>query len=92
MSLSISKPWILNYLTEVAESQGPNLASVKPSSKGKKVQLIGSVSKFLTRQQPGDDSWVWAKISDKEHSIPVRFSKEAIRACMRHVLDEAVAS
>ena len=36
-------------------------------------------SQFLTPHEVGSDNWVWALVSDKTHSVPVRFSKQAMK-------------
>ncbi|KAJ3827982.1 hypothetical protein F5880DRAFT_1078741 [Lentinula raphanica] len=69
-------PWIQDYLMHVAETKGADLSSVDWSSKAKKVQII----EFLTygSRDPDEDSVIWAKISDKQKFISVKFSVEAV--------------
>ncbi|KAJ3759975.1 hypothetical protein EV360DRAFT_81600 [Lentinula raphanica] len=60
----------------VAETKGADLSSADWSSKAKKVQII----EFLTygSRDPDEDSVIWAKISDKQKFISVKFSVEAV--------------
>ncbi|KAJ3785703.1 hypothetical protein GGU10DRAFT_387267 [Lentinula aff. detonsa] len=69
------RPWIQDYLMQIAETKGADLASVEWSSKVKKVQII----EFLTygSQNGDEDSIIWARVSDKNCHIPVRFSVDA---------------
>ncbi|KAH8107992.1 hypothetical protein BXZ70DRAFT_27293 [Cristinia sonorae] len=76
MANALKHPWICDYLIEVAEEYGANISGIPPHPLTKKAQLI----KFLTHPKPDEDSWVWATISDKVYTIPVRFSKEAVAA------------
>ncbi|KAF8224955.1 hypothetical protein L208DRAFT_1409210 [Tricholoma matsutake] len=66
--------WIASYLISIAEQHGANMPSIPYFQRGKKVQLI----EWLTYGNNNDDSLLWAKISDKQHVIPIRFSNKAI--------------
>ncbi|KAI0092925.1 hypothetical protein BDY19DRAFT_920900 [Irpex rosettiformis] len=79
MSRSLSPPWILNYLLDVAATQGGDLIRAPFFTKNKKVQL----TKFLTHQVPNENTWVWAQVSDMAYTIPVRLSRTAIEAYTR---------
>jgi len=87
MSNSIA-PWISKYLIGAAETHGGNTASIPWFPKKKMVQIIEvsmnfrldthstpTHSQFLTY---GEDEVIWAKISDKDVSIHIRFNKDAV--------------
>ncbi|KAJ7703266.1 hypothetical protein B0H17DRAFT_1042517 [Mycena rosella] len=76
MSESV-KAWFRTHFIHVAETYGGALTSVPLEEKGKKVQIL----EFLTFGSENDDSVVWALISDKFLSLPVKFSKEAVIEC-----------
>ncbi|TFK68713.1 hypothetical protein BDN72DRAFT_858244 [Pluteus cervinus] len=65
------RSWILDYLTLTAQKYGEGLYRVPWESKGKTVQVI----EFLTDRV---DGLIWCSVSDKDVSVPVRFSKEAM--------------
>ncbi|KAL1744685.1 hypothetical protein HDZ31DRAFT_74110 [Schizophyllum fasciatum] len=65
-------PWIAKYLLKVSQEHGSQISRVPPSRK--KVQII----RFRTTPGDEEDAFVWAEVSDKEHHIPIRFSKEAV--------------
>ncbi|KAJ7188340.1 hypothetical protein C8R46DRAFT_1183854 [Mycena filopes] len=71
------RPWIKDYLIQVAETVGGNLTAVPLQEKGKKVQIC----EFLTSGPENEDSVIWALVHDKAFSIPVKFSKEAVAQC-----------
>ncbi|KAH0827829.1 hypothetical protein J3R83DRAFT_3455 [Lanmaoa asiatica] len=71
MSDSMSSPWIRDYFMDVAETYGAQLYNVPVSKKKRRVQLTD----FLTYQE---NSYVWAWVSDKDHRVPVRISKDAV--------------
>lgn len=86
MSESVS-PWIAPYMTSIAEEYGANMAAIPRFPKKKMVQLVEVCSElshvapltacqFLTYNQ---DDILWARISDKNCLVPVRFSKEAVQ-------------
>ncbi|KAI0690544.1 hypothetical protein BC835DRAFT_176567 [Cytidiella melzeri] len=79
MSKSLSSPWILQYLLDIAVTHGGDLPSVPLYPSNRKVQLI----KFLTHQTRGESGWIWARISDSLYSIPVRFSKTSMEVYKR---------
>ncbi|GJE94422.1 hypothetical protein PsYK624_105910 [Phanerochaete sordida] len=76
MSRSLSPPWLRDYLLAVAQTHGGDLMSVPVHTPAKKVQIV----KFITRQTEGQDNWIWAVVSDLQFMLPVRFSKEAMKA------------
>ncbi|KAG6820984.1 hypothetical protein H0H93_008613 [Arthromyces matolae] len=65
-------PWIGKYLITSAESHGSDIAAIPLTTTKKSVQL----DKFLT---DGPQEVIWARVSDKEYTIPTRFSREAIQ-------------
>ncbi|KAJ6609848.1 hypothetical protein B0H10DRAFT_451443 [Mycena sp. CBHHK59/15] len=75
MSCSI-RVWLASYLLRVAENWGGNLSTVPLEEKSKKVQIL----EFLALGAENEDSAIWARISDKEMTIPVKFNKEAVMA------------
>jgi len=87
MSESMSGPWIRDYLMDVAETYGAQLYNAPVSTGKKKVQLIDVRAplpyssiltvtfQFLTYQE---NSYVWAWISDKDHRVSVRISKDTV--------------
>ncbi|KAF9241558.1 hypothetical protein BU15DRAFT_73284 [Melanogaster broomeanus] len=72
MSDSLPHPWIYSYFIDVAETYGAKFYDVAPFQKKKKVQLTD----FLTYE---DDSYLWAWVSDKEHNVSVRISRDAVQ-------------
>ncbi|KAH7888725.1 hypothetical protein F5I97DRAFT_1854917 [Phlebopus sp. FC_14] len=83
MADSIPLPWIRDYLIEVAETYGEKLYNVPLFNKRKRVQLTD----FLTFQE---DSYIWAWASDKDHSVSIRISKEAVEEYKRASLGRKV--
>ena len=80
-------PWISKYLVGVAEEYGANTASIPWFTKKKKVQIIEVSVNFLGARSTlthsqfltyGEDEVIWAKISDKDVSIHIRFNKDAV--------------
>ncbi|KAF7376087.1 Proteophosphoglycan ppg4 [Mycena sanguinolenta] len=71
------RPWIRDYLINVAETYGGNLSSAPLEKKGKKAQII----EFLTVGTENQESAVWAMVHDKALIVPVKFSKEAVMEC-----------
>ncbi|KAF8161026.1 hypothetical protein B0H34DRAFT_699122 [Crassisporium funariophilum] len=67
-------PWISDYLVTVAETCGANLSTAKPHEKKKKVQII----EFLTFGSESEDTHIWARVSDKQYIVPIKFTKEAV--------------
>ncbi|KAH9839311.1 uncharacterized protein C8Q71DRAFT_855938 [Rhodofomes roseus] len=83
MSASIRAPWLHDYLLQIAEENGGNLISVAFESKGRRAQLV----KWLTYPQDDDkEVFMWAIISDKVHTVEVRFSKEAVKSLRQNPL------
>ncbi|KDQ55880.1 hypothetical protein JAAARDRAFT_332246 [Jaapia argillacea MUCL 33604] len=80
MADTIRLPWVYDYLVTVGQTYGGNLSNVPTQAKKKKVQLI----EFLTYQEGEEDSNIWAIISDKTNTIPVRFSATALSEYRRH--------
>ncbi|RDB16980.1 hypothetical protein Hypma_002651 [Hypsizygus marmoreus] len=77
-------PWISTYLINAAEEHGANMMAIPHFAKKKKVQL----TEFLTY---AENDVIWARISDKEHFVPIRFSRDAVMECTklsRHRLTE----
>ncbi|TBU61645.1 hypothetical protein BD310DRAFT_974965 [Dichomitus squalens] len=77
MTDSIPNPWIVEYLVDIAEQYGANLAAVPRKDKAAKAQLV----KFLTFPPPDKDEpcALWVEISDKKHIIRARLSADAIQ-------------
>ncbi|TFK44635.1 hypothetical protein BDQ12DRAFT_730668 [Crucibulum laeve] len=67
-------PWIADYLIDIGEKHGSNLLEVQPTLKGKKVQI----TEFLTYGSETEYVAIWGRVSDKQHLIPVKFTKEAV--------------
>ncbi|KAF9263428.1 hypothetical protein L218DRAFT_1077398 [Marasmius fiardii PR-910] len=69
-------PWILEYLIDVGQQHGANISAFPITAKKKSVQIV----KFLSygSKNIDEDSIIWARVSDKKHEIPVRFSKESV--------------
>ncbi|KAF5386034.1 hypothetical protein D9615_002493 [Tricholomella constricta] len=65
-------PWISAYFIDIAETCGADTFKFPTFSKRKKVQLI----EFLTFDT---DEIIWARVSDKEHLVPIRFSRDAVQ-------------
>ncbi|KAG2750218.1 hypothetical protein P692DRAFT_201853939 [Suillus brevipes Sb2] len=80
MSESIPVQWISQYIIKVAETCGKSFADVPidaiSPSKKKRVQIL----EFLTYNP---DSEIWGRVSDKEYSIPVCFTKDAVLQYMK---------
>ncbi|KDR75434.1 hypothetical protein GALMADRAFT_249490 [Galerina marginata CBS 339.88] len=66
-------PWISDYLIDVAENFGAKLSDIPTYNKKKKVQII----RFLTYGSD-EDILIWTESSDKNHVIPIKFTKEAV--------------
>ncbi|KAG1895510.1 uncharacterized protein F5891DRAFT_1175555 [Suillus fuscotomentosus] len=80
MSESIPVQWISQYIIKVAETCGKSftdvpLEAISPSKK-KRVQIL----EFLTYNP---DAAIWGRVSDKEYSIPVCFTKDAVLQYMK---------
>ncbi|KAA1472563.1 hypothetical protein DENSPDRAFT_930372 [Dentipellis sp. KUC8613] len=75
MANTLKIPWIANYLVDLAETHGGNFSSMPMHERGKKVQIV----QFLTWQRSADDDCIWARVSDKEHKISVRFTATALQ-------------
>ncbi|KIM45036.1 hypothetical protein M413DRAFT_327654 [Hebeloma cylindrosporum] len=74
MSDSLS-PWLCEYIISIAETYGAQLSNTPANNKKKKVQI----KEFLTFPLQGqEEAHVWAIISDKQHTIPVKFTREAM--------------
>ncbi|KAH9935678.1 uncharacterized protein B0H18DRAFT_1114395 [Fomitopsis serialis] len=83
MSSSIRAPWIHDYLLQAAEQHGGSLVSVGLETKGRRAQLL----QWLTYPRDDDEEvFIWAIISDKVHSVYVRFSKEAVKSFRQNPL------
>ncbi|KAF8813587.1 hypothetical protein BYT27DRAFT_7180339, partial [Phlegmacium glaucopus] len=67
-------PWFLDYVLSVSETCGANISNLQPHAKGRKVQI----TEFLTYGSETEDSLLWARISDKQYIIPIKFTKEAV--------------
>ncbi|KJA27812.1 hypothetical protein HYPSUDRAFT_34960 [Hypholoma sublateritium FD-334 SS-4] len=67
-------PWILPYLLESAETYGAQISTIPPFEKKKKVQII----EFLTFGSDAQDTYIWARVSDKQHTVPLKCSKDAV--------------
>ncbi|KAG2146004.1 uncharacterized protein EDB93DRAFT_496756 [Suillus bovinus] len=80
MSESIPMQWISQYIIKVAETYGKSFADVPldniSPSKKKRVQVL----EFLTYNT---DAAIWGRVSDKEYSIPVCFTKDAVLQYMK---------
>ncbi|ETW80444.1 hypothetical protein HETIRDRAFT_320137 [Heterobasidion irregulare TC 32-1] len=74
MADTLNSPWIHDYFINAAETYGSSLSSAPVYTKCKKVQII----EFLTYQESENDDCVWAIISDRNYSIPARFTKDAL--------------
>ncbi|KAJ7084319.1 hypothetical protein B0H15DRAFT_389656 [Mycena belliarum] len=74
------KPWLRAYFIHAAETYGGDLAVVPLEEKGKKVQILEFLT-FGAENKDSASSVVWAVISDRMLSIPVKFSKDAVAAC-----------
>ncbi|EIN11649.1 hypothetical protein PUNSTDRAFT_131808 [Punctularia strigosozonata HHB-11173 SS5] len=82
--------WIKDYVISVAEKHGGNLSSVPVHDKSGKAQLIQaclfcaffnsseSLDSSRSTPEPTAVEPIWAVISDKEHTIPVRLTQEAV--------------
>ncbi|KAF9071148.1 hypothetical protein BDP27DRAFT_555124 [Rhodocollybia butyracea] len=77
MTTFLRKPWIKNYVTQVAETSGVDLSSLKWHQGTKKVQIIEFLT-YGTQNPDSPDTVIWARISDKFHHIPVRFSADSV--------------
>jgi hypothetical protein len=82
-------PWLASYLISIAEQHGANIIAIPRFNRRKMVQLTEVIKYHLLLQfqtKPhigqwltfGDNDLLWATISDKQHSIPIRFTKTAI--------------
>ena len=90
----MSTPWIRDYLLDVAQTYGAQLYNTPVTPAKKRVQLTDVRSwlpyspiltvalQFLTYQE---SSYVWAWISDKDHRVSVRISKDAVDQYKRSV-------
>ncbi|KAG1808237.1 uncharacterized protein BJ212DRAFT_1303113 [Suillus subaureus] len=80
MSESIPTQWISQYIIKVAETCGKSFTDVPVEaispSKNKRVQIL----EFLTYNP---DAAIWGRVSDKEYSIPVCFTKDAVLQYMK---------
>ncbi|KAG1862501.1 hypothetical protein DFJ58DRAFT_912521 [Suillus subalutaceus] len=80
MSDSIPTQWISQYIIKIAELCGKSFTDVPieaiSPSKNKRVQIL----EFLTYNP---DAAIWGRVSDKEYSIPVRFTKDAVLQYMK---------
>ncbi|KAG2036056.1 hypothetical protein BDR03DRAFT_1000655 [Suillus americanus] len=80
MSESIPTQWISQYIIKVAETCGKLFTDVPieaiSPSKNKRVQIL----EFLTYNP---DAAIWGRVSDKEYSIPVCFTKDAVLQYMK---------
>ncbi|KAH9892786.1 hypothetical protein C8Q73DRAFT_699460 [Cubamyces lactineus] len=81
MADTIRAPWILDYLINIAEEYGGDLASVPRPVKPFRAQII----KFLTFPPPDskEPCVIWADVSDKKHFIHARLSLEAMQRYMQ---------
>ncbi|KIM83236.1 hypothetical protein PILCRDRAFT_819474 [Piloderma croceum F 1598] len=71
------RSWICAYLIDIGETYGGNLSDAPYWEKKKKVQLV----EFLTFPTSTEDHCpIYAKVSDKLHKIPVRFTTDALEA------------
>ena len=94
MSDALRIRWILKYFTDIAQTHGGNLLNVPEFPKTQRVQiiqvfrsyaheavinLIEPSSQFITFPRDDyPDDLIWARISDKEFSIPVKFTSKAV--------------
>ncbi|KAF8993705.1 hypothetical protein BDQ17DRAFT_1545936 [Cyathus striatus] len=67
-------PWISQYLIGVAEECGSNLLAAPRYTKRKKAQII----EFLTFPPDDKPAAIWATISDKWLTIPIKFTDDAV--------------
>ncbi|KNZ80492.1 hypothetical protein J132_05612 [Termitomyces sp. J132] len=79
-------PWISAYFIASGEEYGADVAAIPlVTTKKKKVQLV----EFLTY---GRDEVVWARVSDKEYMVPIRFSRDAVEEYTQfsrsHILED----
>ncbi|VDC06444.1 unnamed protein product [Peniophora sp. CBMAI 1063] len=68
------KPWLEDYLLQIAREHGSSLSNADEHVKPKFLQIIG----YLHYPNSHNDSRVWALCSDKDLKIPVCFFKSAM--------------
>ncbi|KAF8197926.1 hypothetical protein BJ912DRAFT_50181 [Pholiota molesta] len=67
-------PWLFVYLLNAAETYGAQISNIPLHDKKKKVQI----TEFLTFGSEEQDTYIWARVSDKQYIIPIKFTKEAV--------------
>lgn len=85
-------PWLLPYLTEIAETFGAQIHTVPLHEKKKKIQItevsnhahrfifpeLSSNLQFLTYGSAAEPTYIWGQVADKHYIIPIKFSKDAV--------------
>ncbi|KAG1719298.1 hypothetical protein EDB19DRAFT_2030420 [Suillus lakei] len=80
MSDSIPVQWISQYLIKVAETCGKSFTDVPIEAISPSKKMRVQILEFLTYNQ---DAEIWGRVSDKESSIPVCFTKDAVLQYMK---------